>query len=154
SEDDANYVSVVYLYREFSSEAIRFLLPLVSSGDEDAVKSMRAAIDLGLRLHFKGKVDHLHSSLVEAREGPLTCRDLYLYDTLPGGKGYRKQLASRPDELKDVFALALTHMRECSCNADPTKDGCPRCVRSHASSFGRGEVSRDTACLLIGEILG
>ncbi len=154
SEDDATYVSVVYLYREFSSEAIRFLLPLASSGDEGAVKSMRAAIDLGLRLHFKGKVDHLRSSLVETKEGPLTRRYLYLYDTVPGGTGYLKQLAARPDEFKDVFALALTHMRECSCNSDPEKDGCPRCIRSHASTFGKGEVSRDTACRIIGEILG
>jgi DEAD/DEAH box helicase domain-containing protein len=153
SENEATYVSVVYLYREFSSEAIRFLLPLASSGDENAVKSMRAAIDLGLRLHFKGKVDHLRSSLVETKEGPLTRRYLYLYDTVPGGTGYLKQLSSRPEELKDVFAQALTHMRECSCNSDPNKDGCPRCIRSHASTFGRGEVSRDTACRLIAEIL-
>jgi DEAD/DEAH box helicase domain-containing protein len=154
SEDEETYVSVVYLFREFSSEAIRFLLPLASSGDEDAVKSMRAAIDLGLRLHFKGKVDHLHSSLVETKEGPLTRRYLYLYDTVPGGTGYLKQLASRPDELKSVFSQALTHMLQCSCNGDQAKDGCPRCIRSHSSTFGRGEVSRDTACRLLGEIIG
>ncbi len=153
SEDKDTYVSVVYLYREFSSEAIRFLLPLASVSEADAVKSLRAGIDLGLRLHFKGKVDHLKSSLVETKEGPLTRRHLYLYDTVPGGTGYLKQLATNPDELKSVFTLALAHMRDCRCNSDPRKDGCPRCIRSHASTFGRGEVSRDRAILIITEIL-
>ncbi|QRM36035.1 DEAD/DEAH box helicase [Microvirga sp. VF16] len=153
SEKDETYVSVVYLYREFTSEAIRFLLPLASSGDHDKVKSLRAAMDLGLRLHFKGKVDHLRTSLVETSDGPLTRRHLYLYDTVPGGTGYLKQLATRPEEMRDVFALALAHMHECVCNADPRKDGCPRCIRSHASTFGRGEVSRNTASLIIAEIL-
>ncbi|MBB3020411.1 DEAD/DEAH box helicase domain-containing protein [Microvirga lupini] len=153
SEDDDTYVSVVYLYREFTSEAIRFLLPLASSKDHDKVKSLRAAMDLGLRLHFKGKVDHLRTSLVETADGPLTRRYLYLYDTVPGGTGYLKQLATRPDEMQDVFALALAHMRDCVCNTDPRKDGCPRCIRSHASTFGRGEVSRDTASGIIAEIL-
>lgn len=153
SEKDDTYVSVVYLYREFTSEAIRFLLPLASSGDHDKVKSLRAAMDLGLRLHFKGKVDHLRTSLVETADGPLTRRYLYLYDTVPGGTGYLKQLATRPDEMRDVFALALAHMRDCVCNTDPRKDGCPRCIRSHASTFGRGEVSRDTASRIVAEIL-
>lgn len=153
SESGDTYVSVVYLYREFTSEAIRFLLPLASSAAEDDVKSLRAAIELGLRLHFKGKVDHLRSSLVESKEGPLTRRHLYLYDTVPGGTGYIKQLANRPDDLKDVFSLALTHMRDCACNQDPRKDGCPRCVRSHTSTFGKGDVSRDTAIRIVTEIL-
>jgi DEAD/DEAH box helicase domain-containing protein len=153
SESDETYVSVVYLYREFTSEAIRFLLPLPSTEDHDAVKSLRSAMDLGLRLHFRGKVDHLKTSLVETAEGALTRRYLYLYDTIPGGTGYLKQLATRPDEMRDVFALALAHMRECPCNSDPRKDGCPRCIRSHASTFGSGEVSRDTAMRIIAEIL-
>lgn len=154
SESEDTYISVVYLYREFTSEAIRFLLPLASTTDHDAVKSLRSAMDLGLRLHFKGKVDHLKTSLVETSEGPLTRRYLYLYDTIPGGTGYLKQLATRPDEMKDVFALAMAHMRECVCNPDPRKDGCPRCIRSHASTFGSGVVSRDTAIRIIAEILG
>ncbi len=153
SEDDATYVSVVYLYREFTSEAIRMLLPLAKSSDADAVKSLRAAIDLGLRLHFKGKVDHLRSTLVETKEGPLSRRHLYVYDTVPGGTGYLKQLANNPDEFKDVFATSLAHMRDCVCNGDPKKDGCPRCLRSHAATFGHGEISRDLASGLLSEIL-
>ena len=153
SESDDTYVSVVYLYREFTSEAVRMLLPLAKSSDDNAVKSLRAAIDLGLRLHFRGKVDHLRSSLVETKEGPLSRRHLYVYDTVPGGTGYLKQLANKPEEFRDVFAGALAHMRDCVCNSDPRKDGCPRCLRSHAATFGRGEISRDLASGILSEIL-
>ena len=153
SETEDTYVSVIYLYREFTSEALRMLLPLASSQDADAVKSLRAAIDLGLRLHFKGKVDHLRSSLVETKEGPLSRRHLYVYDTVPGGTGYLKQLASRPEELRSVFSHSLNHMRDCVCNSDQLKDGCPRCIRSHAATFGKGEISRDTATQIVAEIL-
>ncbi|WP_038378470.1 DEAD/DEAH box helicase [Bradyrhizobium elkanii] len=139
------FVSVVYIYREFSSEAIRMLLPFASSVDGAQVDSFRAAIDLGLRLHFKGRVAHLRSTLVEAKEGPLTRRYLYLYDSVPGGTGYLKQLAADPAEMGQVLRKSLDHMQACVCNADPKKDGCPRCIRSHASTFGRGEVSRNWA---------
>lgn len=153
SENAETYVSVVYLYREFTSEAIRMLLPLAAADDADAVKSLRAAIDLGLRLHFRGKVDHLRSSLVETKEGPLSRRHLYVYDTVPGGTGYLKQLATKPDELLSVFVHAFEHMRDCVCTSDKTKNGCPRCIRSHAATFGRGEISRDTAMRIIADII-
>jgi DEAD/DEAH box helicase domain-containing protein len=150
---EETFVSVVYIYREFSSEAIRVLLPFVTSYDDDAVNSLSAGIDLGLRLHFKGKVSHLRSTLVETKEGPLTRRYLFLYDSVPGGTGYLKQLSSRPDELRAVFQMAHDHMRACACNTDPKKDGCPRCIRSHSATFGSGEISRDSAVRQISEIL-
>ena len=111
-------MSVLYVYREFSSEAMRLLLPFASDRESAEVTSLRAAIDLGLRLHFKGKVSHLRSSLVETKEGPLTRRYLYLYDSVPGGTGYLKQLASRTDDMHDVFRAARD-MVACVCNKDP-----------------------------------
>ena len=153
SANDDSYISVVYIYREFSSEAIRLLLPFASVRASDEVDSFRAAIDLGLRLHFRGKVSHLRSSLVETKDGPLTRRYLYLYDSVPGGTGYLKQLSSRTDDMRSVLQLSLDHMQACVCNADPRKDGCPRCIRSHSATFGRGEISRDSAIRQISEIL-
>ena len=150
---EESFVSVLYVYREFSSEAIRLLLPFASNRESAEVTSLRAAIDLGLRLHFKGKVSHLRSSLVEAKDGPLTRRYLYLYDFVPGGTGYLKQLASRTDDMRNVFLAARDHMVACVCNKDDRKDGCPRCIRSHAATFGRGEVSRDSAVRQINQIL-
>ena len=150
---EESFVSVLYVYREFSSEAIRLLLPFASNRESAEVTSFRAAIDLGLRLHFKGKVSHLRSSLVEAKDGSLTRRYLYLYDLVPGGTGYLKQLASRTDDMRNVFLAARDHMLACVCNKDDRKDGCPRCIRSHAATFGRGEVSRDSAVRQINQIL-
>ena len=150
---EKSFVSVLYVYREFSSEAMRLLLPFASDRESAEVTSLRAAIDLGLRLHFKGKVSHLRSSLVETKEGPLTRRYLYLYDSVPGGTGYLKQLASRTDDMHDVFRAARDHMVACVCNKDSNKDGCPRCIRSHAATFGRGEISRDSAVRQINQIL-
>jgi DEAD/DEAH box helicase domain-containing protein len=150
---EKTFISVVYIYREFSSEAIRMLIPLATSYDDAAVKSLRAAIDLGLCLHFKGKVGHIRSTMVETKEGPLTRRNLFLFDTVPGGTGYLKQLSAKPDEMRDVFALARDHMLACKCNEDPTKDGCPRCIRSHSTLFGKGDVSRNTAVQRINQIL-
>ena len=132
---------------------MRLLLPFASDRESAEVTSLRAAIDLGLRLHFKGKVSHLRSSLVETKEGPLTRRYLYLYDSVPGGTGYLKQLASRTDDMLDVFRVARDHMVACVCNKDSNKDGCPRCIRSHAATFGRGEISRDSAVRQINQIL-
>jgi DEAD/DEAH box helicase domain-containing protein len=150
---EETFASVVYVYREFSSEAMRLLLPFASDRQGAEVTSLRSAIDLGLRLHFKGKVSHLRSTLVEAKEGPLTRRYLFLYDSVPGGTGYLKQLASSTDDMRDVFLRARDHMVDCVCNKDPRKDGCPRCIRSHSATFGRGEISRNSAVRQINQIL-
>ena len=116
-----SFVSVLYVYREFSSEAMRLLLPFASDRESAEVESLRAAIDLGLRLHFKGRVSHLRSSLVETKEGPLTRRYLYLYDSVPGGTGYLKQLAREPDDMRNVFQAARDHMVACVCNKDAAR---------------------------------
>ena len=49
----------IYLYREFSSEAIRMLLPVASfAGSEQRLQSFIAAIILGLKHRFRGNIDH------------------------------------------------------------------------------------------------
>jgi len=42
------------LYREFSSEAIRMLLPVASFDVDRNIHSFVAALDLGLRKKFRG----------------------------------------------------------------------------------------------------
>jgi len=52
-ESEENILDCVYLYREFSSEAIRILLPLTSlSGSERILHSFIAALHLGLKCKF------------------------------------------------------------------------------------------------------
>ena len=92
-------VDCLYLYREFSSEAIRMLLPISDVlGSEQRVASFIAALELGLRRRFRGSLDYIRAmtcdnALAGANEGR---RYLMLYDTVPGGTGYLKDLMTDP----------------------------------------------------------
>ena len=56
--------TVWYLYREFSSEALRILVPYTRAGMSDSViQSFMAALQLGLKTRFGGRVDHLRMTL-------------------------------------------------------------------------------------------
>lgn len=144
----------VFLMRRFSTEAIRVIMPVVGEADHNDIKSFVAGVDLGMRKHFEGKVDHIRSVVVEEKiEGQIGVRSLYLYDTVPGGSGYLRQLAERPETLRGVIEKAAESLRDCACTQDPDKDGCFRCVRSYRSQFGPGDPSRDTARAMMEDVL-
>ena len=84
--------------------------------------------------------------------GP-TLTFLLLYDTVPGGTGYLKQMMNDPGNLLGIFQLARDAMSECECNRDPAKDGCYRCVYAYRRSYEMASTSRDTALALMNEIL-
>src|SRR5690606_30863636 len=87
-----------FLMRGFETEAMRVVIPVVGEMQNDDIKSFIAGINLGMRQHFSGKVDHIRSASVESRlDGLATVRSLYLYDAVPGGSGYLRQLAEHPD---------------------------------------------------------
>jgi DEAD/DEAH box helicase domain-containing protein len=112
------------MYREFQSEALRFLLPSASFWDGEGQPSFEAALHLGLRHRFGGKVDHLHSALAEEPQPGSQQRKtfLYLYDSVPGGTGYVHQLmAQGGKDLREVFDGSLTALQACQC-----VDGCYR----------------------------
>lgn len=144
----------VFLMRQFETEAIRIVIPVVGDADHDDLKSFVAGINLGMRRHFAGKVDHIRSTVFEAKlDGMATVRSLYLYDAVPGGSGYLRQLAEHPNTMKSVITQAVTFLRDCACNHDPDRDGCFRCVKSYRNQFGLGEPSRDRARDLMESIL-
>ncbi len=153
--DPTKYETEVYLFRTFKSEAIRIVVPVIGSAKYDDVKSFVAALDIGLRKHFSGKVDHIRSTLVEqkSQSRSTTVRNLYFYDTVPGGTAYLKQIAHDPAVMENVLKLALGHLQTCSCNSVPGEDGCFQCVRSYRSQFGMGEASRDLAIRMLQEVL-
>ncbi|MBT3222309.1 MAG: hypothetical protein HN348_24820, partial [Proteobacteria bacterium] len=64
-----DFETAVYLYREFSSEAIRLLLPLSEIGTERQLNSFLAAFQLGLRDRYGGRVDHLRTMVYSEPEG-------------------------------------------------------------------------------------
>jgi DEAD/DEAH box helicase domain-containing protein len=158
SNDPANIIDCLYLYREFSSEALRILVPYTKSGvDQISVQSFMAAVKLGLKKRFGGKVDHLRVVTQEEKKpDEATSRQhVLLYDSVPGGTGYLHQLLT--DEAKTlvkVFRLSLTHLISCPCNSDPGKDGCYGCVYQYRLGRAMDLVSRDRARAILEQLVG
>lgn len=132
SDDPANLLDCLYLYREFESEALRILVPYTKNGvDEAVVQSFMAAVQLGLKRVFGGKVDHLRIVLQDepGKDGGPRKHYVMLYDSVPGGTGYLHQLLAQDAKtLADVLRKALDALTTCACNQDPEKDGCYRCL--------------------------
>lgn len=141
--------SKILLMRRFSTEALRIVMPVAGAASDDAIKSFVAAFDLGMRKHFAGRIDHLRSVIVEERfEGEAGVRSLYIYDSVPGGSGYMRQIAEDPATLKRVFIQAREVLRTCPCEGEG-RDGCHRCVKSYRSQFGAGTPSRSLGLVLM-----
>lgn len=147
--DPLNIIDCLYLYREFTSEALRILVPYTRSGvDETSVQSFMAAVRIGLKRRFGGKVDHLRMLVQEEKgqDGAANRQYVMLYDSVPGGTGYLHELlANDANTLTEVLRLALHHLAACTCNADPEKDGCYRCVYQYRLGRAMALVSRDRA---------
>lgn len=162
SNAPANLIDCLYLYREFASEALRILVPYTKSGvDEASVQSFMAALRIGLKKRFGGKVDHLRMVTQEerspdgAQNGTPARQYVLLFDSVPGGTGYLHELlANDARTLVDVLRIALTHLAACGCNADPDKDGCYRCVYQYRLGRAMALVSRDRARNILEQLVG
>ncbi len=146
----------VFLYREFASEGMRLFLPESTFGDsEQCVQSFIAAVQMGLEERFRGSVDHLRIARdVRIAQGQETPRQyLVIYDSVPGGTGYLKELMRDATPLFEIFNLALAKLNACGCNNDDSKDGCYMCLYGYHNSYERKHVSRRTATKLLTEIV-
>ncbi len=155
-ESEDNLTQCVYLYREFSSEAIQLLLPVTTfEGSEKKLHSFVAALHLGLKKVFGGNIDHLQTAVHEEPVPNSTYRKKYLvlYDTVPGGTGYIKQLMRSEKPLFEVLEVALETLKTCPCNRDPEKDGCYQCLYAYRRSYTMAGTSRETAKAMLTEIL-
>ena len=133
----------LFMYREFNSEALRFLLPGANFWDEAGQPSFVGALHLGLRHRFGGKVDHLQSAVAEEPQPGSQQRKtfLYLFDSVPGGTGYVRQLMEAGgQDLKAVFAGSLQSLQACPCS-----DGCYRCIFLYRQRFDRLRTSKRRA---------
>jgi DEAD/DEAH box helicase domain-containing protein len=153
----ADLVECLYLYREFESEALRILVPYTKNGvDDRIIQSFMAAVQLGLKKRFGGKVDHLRTMLQDepGRDGAPRRYYVMLYDSVPGGTGYLHQLLTHDAEtLRTVFKLALETLVSCSCKTDPEKDGCYRCLYQYRLGRNMTLVSRETAQTILQELV-
>lgn len=145
----------LFLYREFATEALRILIPATTL-DASTVRteSFTAAFMLGMKEYF-GNVDHLRATVSEVPVPDADYRKQYLviYDSVPGGTGYLKQLMNEQGSLIDIFERALQKLEQCSCKEDPQKDGCYHCLYAYRQSQNIGNISRSTAIRLLKSIL-
>jgi len=149
------YEECLFIYREFETEALRLLIPSTTMDATNVrVESFVAAFMLGMKKKF-GNVDHLRATVSEVPVPEADYRKQYLviYDSVPGGTGYLKQLMNERDGIIDVFEGALETMEHCTCNEDPQKDGCYKCLYAYRQSQHIGEISRDRAIDLLKTIL-
>lgn len=147
----------IFLYREFASEGIRFFLPEVGFSDvPEAMHSFMSALELGLMRRFHGAVSHLRiaTDVRMASNSQSAQTYLVIYDTVPGGTGYLKELMRDRTPVLEVLEGALQVLRNCACKDDEGADGCYRCVYRYNNNRDRALISRRLALQLLEEVLG
>ncbi|MBV6622635.1 MAG: DEAD/DEAH box helicase [Rivularia sp. (in: Bacteria)] len=149
---EKDFTDILYLFRQFESEAIRILLPVDTLTSDRKLHSFIAALQLGLKQHFKGQVDHLRTLVnQEPQENtPSLLRKpfLFLHDTIPGGTGYLRQLVRNKEAFFSVLEKALVILRACDCD-----DGCYNCLYGYRNGYDQDQTSRRTAIDLLNTIL-
>jgi DEAD/DEAH box helicase domain-containing protein len=152
-ESQDTLTDCLFLYREFKTEILRLLIPSTNF-DPTKVReeSFIAAFMLGMKNLF-GNVDHLKTIISDVPIDGNDCRKLYLvvYDSIPGGSGYLKQLMLDTHSLIEVFERSLRVLKNCKC--DDTQDGCYRCLYAYRQSRNISHISKKTAISLLEQIL-
>jgi len=153
--NDDPYEEFLYLYREFQTETLRILIPATTlDSSKVRLESFIAAFMLGMKQYF-GNVEHLRVTTSEVPVSDADYRKQYLviYDSVPGGTGYLKQLMLEEHSLIDIFEKALDVLEKCDCRNDSQKDGCYHCLYAYRQSRNIGQISRATAIRLLKQIL-
>ena len=143
------------LYRELKSEAIRLLIPSLNQDEGRDTQSFVAAIHLGLREVFGGHLHHLKLSVQQLpiSGGNMRSQHVFIYDSVPGGTGYLKDLTRNSDAFIRVLEKARTALVDCTCAKDPALDGCYQCIKAYRFRFVHNQISRSTALRQIDLIL-
>lgn len=155
NKPDEESMVKLYLYRELKSEAVRLLLPVAVEKIDRYRASFQAALSLGLREKYGGHPDHLGVTFMsEPIEGHEKMRRnfLLLYDRIPGGTGYLRDLAEF-DTLMEVFEASRRALETCRCRADGARDGCHRCLYAFQPSRDIPNISSKLAIQVLGDIL-
>lgn len=154
-DKDKNGEEFFYLFRELKSEALRILLPSAAFEINSAEHhSFNAALYLGLQEFFGGNIDHLQTTYMQERSHEEGSRRhfLVLYDTVPGGTGYLKQLLEDKNNLKQVFENALYKLRTCKCRTED-KPGCYECIYAYRHSYKMANISSPLAMEILTNII-
>ncbi|MEQ6916037.1 DEAD/DEAH box helicase [Halomonas aquatica] len=155
-EQENDFFDSLFLYRELASEALRLLLPLSDVAISDTARhSLISALHMGLKAHFRGSVDHLRITEQQTpgdMNGP-SRHYLVIYDSVPGGTGYLKELMQSPKTLLSMLEKAHAKLDACRCQDDSDLDGCYRCLLAYRESRHMAKISRRLARDLLGRIL-
>lgn len=155
-EAHVEWLDSLYLYRELGSEAIRILLPLADVAySEVARHSFIAGLNMALKTYFKGDVNHLRVTemLEPASQTGGTRQYLVLYDSIPGGSGYLKELMRQPQNLIAMLTQARDRLSRCGCVDDEHRDGCYRCLLAYRDRRNMLKISRSAAVNLFTQII-
>ena len=154
-EKASDWIESLYLYRELTSEAVRIRLPVGDVGESEvALHSFVGALNLGLKTYFKGDVHHLEVTVMNMLStSGLSRRYLVIYDRIPGGTGYLKELMRTPDNLLEMLRMAQQRLIGCECVEDENRDGCYHCILAYRDSRNMDVISRRSAADLLTRIL-
>lgn len=145
-EDRANDIfEETYLYRSFSTEAIKVLLPVGEIDTKTQVAMFKAGLMLGMRDFFGGEPSHIQ--IRDYREMNMTTGKwdnyLVMFDTIPGGSGYLAKLV-KTENFTRLLKCAYERIRDCECQHSG-KDGCYHCILTYGNQFEQKNLSREKA---------
>ncbi|MEV4666073.1 DEAD/DEAH box helicase [Micromonospora echinofusca] len=143
----------VLLAHQLQTEALRILLPAATADVDTKVHSFRAALRMGVDLHFGGDPQHLDTTVASMPDIESGQRRwfLVLFDSLPGGTGYLDRL-TEPDDFRDVLQKAHDALRSCPCGEEQRR-ACHRCLHRYTPEQTQDVVSRATALRMIESLL-
>ncbi|MFI5542688.1 DEAD/DEAH box helicase [Streptomyces sp. NPDC051815] len=143
----------VLLAHQLQTEALRVLIPAATADVDARVHSFRAALRLGVDLHFGGDPQHLDTTVASMPDTDSGERRwfLVLFDALPGGTGYLDRLTD-PAAFRDVLARAYESLKACPC-AEEHRRACHRCLHRYTPEQFQDVVSRQAALSMIESLL-
>ncbi len=148
--DPDGWVQIALLH-ELRTQVVRLLVPPIVIADDTLLKSMRAALLLGLRKVLGGEPDHLDVLVAPDPASHGQRHLLVLHDRVPGGTGYLAQFAD-PHAVRALLTAAANALAECSCAAEPVA-ACHRCLLPYVRAADVPVVRRDRALELLRDIL-
>ncbi|OHV62897.1 DEAD/DEAH box helicase [Pseudofrankia sp. BMG5.36] len=141
------------LAAELRTEAVRILVPALTTSITTRRASFAAALRLGIARQYRGSPDHLRlvSAVMPDAATGTSRQFLVLYDSQPGGTGYLHRLAD-PENFRAVLAAALEAIETCAC-VDAGRPGCPRCLLRYARGDEFAQIQRAEAVGILRELL-
>ncbi|GAB3353173.1 DEAD/DEAH box helicase [Arachidicoccus ginsenosidivorans] len=135
----------IFLFKEMQTEALKIVLPIQDFETETDISLFQSGLELGFKKYFKGNPSHIHILPYKEynQKTDKTDRFLLVYDTIPGGTGYLKELFS-PESFSQLLRLGYEAIKNCECQLNG-HDGCYKCIYSYHNQYNREDLSRAKA---------